>query len=302
MTPVIRIERVGPLVTVQDAGRPGMLAHGVSASGPMDGDAFRRAGDWLGGAGSTGLEFTQAGLAFTLEQGPLAMAGDGGDFSISINGVSKRWPLRVVLKSGDRLNITPGSAGNYGYLRFDREVDVPLVMGSRATNSIAGLGGFEGRPLAPNDLLRFGAQAPRMPSAHPSARALVQDAPLRMIWGLHADRFPQSVRERFISGTLKVSARHDRMGVRLEDPLGIFAGSKALSLVSDAIVPGDIQILGDGAPIILMRDHQPTGGYPRIATVITADLDRLAQMRPGSVLRFVPVTVAHAHTLSGAKG
>ena len=101
-------------------------------------------------------------------------------------------------------------------------------------------------------------------------------------------------------GTLKVSTKLDRMGVRLEDPSGIFAASRALSLVSDAIVPGDIQILGDGTPIILMRDHQPTGGYPRIATVITADLDRLAQMRPGSELRFLPVTVAHAHTLAGA--
>ncbi len=268
----------------------------------MDNGAFRRAGDWLGGAGSTGLEFTQAGLAFRVEQGPLAIAGDGGDFSIRINGTTKRWPLRVVLKTSDIVDITPGPAGNYGYLRFDREVDVPMVMGSRATNSIAGLGGLEGRPLAANGRLSFGPQVPRTLSAHPSAKAHVQDEPLRVIWGLHADRFPQSVRESFISGTLKVSANLDRMGIRLEDPTAIFAASRALSLVSDAIVPGDIQILGEGTPIILMRDHQPTGGYPRIATVITADLDRLAQMRPGSVLRFVPVTVAHAQTLSGGKG
>lgn len=302
MTPMIRMERVGPLVTLQDAGRPGMLAHGVSASGPMDRGAFRRAGDWLGGAGSTGLEFTQAGLAFRVEQGPLAVAGDGGEFSVSINSTKKRWPLRAVLKTGDRVDITPGPSGNYGYLRFDRDVDVPMVMGSRATNSIARLGGLDGRPLAPNDLLHFGAQVPRVSSSHPSATPSAQDAPFRVIWGLHADRFPQAVRESFVSGTLKVSAKLDRMGVRLEDPSGIFAATRALSLVSDAIVQGDIQILGDGTPIILMRDHQPTGGYPRIATVINADLDRLAQMRPGSELRFTPVTVAHAHTLSGAKG
>ena len=302
MTPTIRMERVGPLVTLQDAGRPGMLAHGVSASGPMDRGAFRRAGDWLGGAGSTGIEFTQAGLAFRVEQGPLAIAGDGGEFSVNVNGTTKRWPLRAVLKTGDSVDITPGTSGNYGYLRFDREVDVPIVVGSRATNSIAGLGGLEGRPLAAKDVLRFGAQVARAPSAHPSATPTAQDAPLRVIWGLHADRFPQLVRESFVSGTLRVSAKLDRMGVRLEDPAGIFATTRALSLVSDAIVPGDIQILGDGTPIILMRDHQPTGGYPRIATVIAADLDRLAQMRPRSALRFTPVTVAHAHTLSGAKG
>ena len=84
------------------------------------------------------------------------------------------------------------------------------------------------------------------------------------------------------------------MGVRLSDPTGVFSGQRKLSLVSDAIVPGDIQILGDGTPIVLMRDHQPTGGYPRVATVVSADLDRFAQMRPGTELRFRPVTLEHA--------
>jgi len=84
------------------------------------------------------------------------------------------------------------------------------------------------------------------------------------------------------------------MGVRLLDPQGVFASDRRLGLVSEAIVPGDIQILGDGTPIVLMRDHQPTGGYPRIATVISADLDRFAQMRPGSTVCFVSVTPERA--------
>jgi len=84
------------------------------------------------------------------------------------------------------------------------------------------------------------------------------------------------------------------MGVRLADPDGVFRAQRRLSLVSDAIVPGDIQILGDGTPIVLMRDHQPTGGYPRIATVVSADLDRFAQLRPGAEIRFRPVTLEHA--------
>ena len=87
------------------------------------------------------------------------------------------------------------------------------------------------------------------------------------------------------------------MGVRLDDPAGVFADASALSLVSDAIVPGDIQILGDGTPIVLMRDHQPTGGYPRIGTIISADLDRLAQLRPGHDVSFQPVTVEHARQI-----
>jgi len=84
------------------------------------------------------------------------------------------------------------------------------------------------------------------------------------------------------------------MGVRLVDAAGVFAEQRRLNLVSDAIVPGDIQILGDGTPIVLMRDHQPTGGYPRIATVASADLNRFAQLRPGTDVRFRPVTLEHA--------
>ena len=92
-----------------------------------------------------------------------------------------------------------------------------------------------------------------------------------------------------VETSFRVTTGLDRMGVRLEDPAGLFREQRRLSLVSDAIVPGDIQILGDGTPIVLMRDHQPTGGYPRIATIVSADLDRFAQMRPGTELVFRPV-------------
>ena len=105
---------------------------------------------------------------------------------------------------------------------------------------------------------------------------------------------PPELRSRFLESPFAITSRMDRMGVRLADPAGVFANTSALSLVSDAIVPGDIQILGDGTPIVLMRDHQPTGGYPRIATVITADLDRFAQLRPGTEVRFAAVTLDKA--------
>ena len=96
------------------------------------------------------------------------------------------------------------------------------------------------------------------------------------------------------SEVLAMSSNLDRMGVRLLDPARVFRAQRRLTLVSDAIVPGDIQILGDGTPTVLMRDHQPTGGYARIATIVTADLDRFAQLRPGSEVRFRPVTLEHA--------
>jgi allophanate hydrolase len=291
----IRITRAGPLATLQDAGRPGLLRHGISASGPMDRAAFERAAGWLGTAGTTGIEFTTAGIGFVAE-GSVSIAVDGGAFDLSIDGDAKSWPSRALLSAGSVVDIRPGPSGNYGYLRFDREIDVPLVMGSRATSSIAGIGGLAGRPLLAGDVLSLGSTLPRGRGQHPTP-AEVADGPIRVVWGIHADRFSNAIRQRFVTDDFVVSPQLDRMGVRLADPGQVFADARILSLVSDAVVPGDIQILGDGTPIVLMRDHQPTGGYPRIATLVTADLDRFAQLRPGSHLRFAPVTVAHAEGL-----
>ena len=292
----LRIVRAGPLVTLQDAGRPGFLRDGISASGPMDRAAFERAGGWLGNAAATGIEFTMAGLSFVVEDGPLGMAWDGGAFSLRIDGAEQSWPGRAVLKAGMVVEVTPGARGNYGYLRFDGEVDVPAVMGSRATSSIAGLGGFHGRALAAGDVLRFGPALARAMAPHPRATEFV-DGPIRVVWGIHAEVFDAAVRQRFVWETFVVTPQLDRMGVRLGDKAGVFAGQRILSLVSDAVVPGDVQILGDGTPIVLMRDHQPTGGYPRIATIVSADVDRFAQLRSGAEVRFEPVTIAHARML-----
>lgn len=289
----IRILRAAPLTTLQDAGRPGWLRFGISASGPMDRGAFDRAASWLGGSGTTGIEFTSAGLSFRVEEGLLGAAFDGGAFKLSIDGKTQPWPTRAILKAGATVNITPGASGNYGYVSFDREIDVPIVLGSRATSSIAGLGGFEGRVLSAGDMIGFGASVAGRPGPHPRPAERVE-GPIRIIWGIHADLFESERRQRFISQPFRISQQLDRMGVRLKDEAGVFADARILSLASDAIVPGDVQILGDGTPIVLMRDHQPTGGYPRIATVITADFDRFAQLPPGAEVRFTPVTVAHA--------
>ncbi len=301
MTAIV-ITRAGPLCTVQDRGRFGMLRHGVSASGPMDRGAFERAGAWLGGAAPAGIEFTAAGLSFRVEEGPLGAAVDGGTFTLKLNGETAPWPERLALTAGDEVAITPGPAGNYGYVRFDRQLALLPVMGSFSTNSIARLGGYEGRALRAGDGLIFEDE----PVAPGSAPTLPSPAPehdhggtIRVLWGLHADLIAPSVRERFESTAFVISPHVDRMGARLADPAGVFTGPAALSLVSDAIVPGDIQILGDGTPIVLLRDHQPTGGYPRIATIIGPDLDRFVQMRQGTEVRFAPVTLQKAHAARG---
>ena len=285
----ITITRAGPLATLQDAGRFGMLAQGISASGPMDRGAFSAAGALLQQTGGSAIEFTTAGIAFETD-GPLRVGCAGGQFELSVNGSPREWPAKLGLDAGDQVEITPGPAGNYGYLRFDREIDVPLLLGSRSTNLTVGLGGFKGRSLRAGDRIVFGEES-IVPT--PSAPA-VHEGPIRVLWGLHADLFDANLRNDFAAGAFTISTSLDRTGVRLIDPRQIFHAQRRLSLVSDAIVPGDIQILGDGTPIVLMRDHQPTGGYPRVATVVSADLDRFAQMRPGDEVRFRPVTLEHA--------
>lgn len=296
MSATVRVKRAGPLVTLQDAGRFGYLRHGISASGPMDRGGFARAAVLLGRSGATGIEFTAAGLCLDVESGNVLAGLDGGHFRLTLNGRPKAWPARLGLKPGDVVDITSGEGGNYGYLRFDQEIDVPPVLGSRSTNAVAGLGGFAGRALRAGD--RLDLMPP--PAGGEPAEAVASEqyeGPIRFIWGLHADLFDETLRQKFAGSPFTVSPRLDRMGARLEDRSGVFTGVPILSLVSDAVVPGDIQILGDGTPIVLMRDHQPTGGYPRIGTVINADLDRLAQMRPGREVRFQPVTVAKAQAL-----
>ena len=263
----ITILRAGPLTTLQDSGRFGMLRHGISASGPMDRSAFATAGAALPVVGSTGIEFTQ-GLTFETD-GPLTIAT----------------PEVRRLEAGEIVELPPAT-GNYGYVRFAREMDIAPVLGSRSTNLTVGLGGYEGRALKPGDSIAFGGEG--RPEPTPPSNA-AEEGPLRVIWSIHAELFDGALRERFAATAFRITTSLDRMGVRLEDSGRLFCDQRKLGLVSDAIVPGDIQILGDGTPIVLMRDHQPTGGYPRIATIVSVDLDRFAQLRPGTAVTFRPV-------------
>lgn len=297
----IRIQRAGPLCTVQDLGRPGHLAHGVSASGPMDRAAYILAGMWWEASDDAGVEFTQAGIDIVLEAGQLPVGWAGGVFAVRLNGELLSWPGKCTLAAGDRLSVTPGPAGNYGYLRFGGTMNVPDVLGSKSTSTRARLGGLAGRALQTGDFLEFQGEHGRPDGAVPPTPNAEAKGPIHFIWGIHAEKFAPAVRRNFVEVPFRVSAAMDRMGVRLVDENGVFAGASILSLISDPIMPGDIQILGDGTPIVLMRDHQPTGGYPRIGTIVSADLDRFAQIRPGETVAFAPVSVDHAHRLLGSR-
>ncbi|WP_417581543.1 biotin-dependent carboxyltransferase family protein [Pelagibacterium sp.] len=295
----IVLSRVGPMTTIQDTGRPGLFAHGIGGSGPMDRAGYVLAGDVTAQACGAAIEIGPLGLDFTYYGAPLLFGAAGGEFSLTVNGSHLPWPTKVVLTDNTEISIKTGPQGNYAYLRFASQIGVPLVLGSRSTNATVGLGGLDGRTLRAGDdleLVPLNELGDEFENSRP--QPVQPGAPIRFIWGIHAELFTAQARAAFISSEFRVSARMDRMGVKLQDTNSVFADAKLLNLVSDAVVPGDIQILGDGTPIVLMRDCQPTGGYPRIGTIIDADLDRFAQIRPGKMVSFSPVTVAHAHRIS----
>lgn len=292
------------MVSVQDDGRFGALEFGVTASGPMDRSAFFRAGNLLkdvgANVGTSAIESAGGGLEFVVRGGLVRAAFCGGQFSLAINSMKANWDEVHSFQDGDVVKVSPGSAGNYAIIRMDHGIDVELVVGSRSTNTVAKLGGICGKQITQGKIVNL----------EPAGEAFfvggtifdASNGPVRVIWGLHGDLFSKDVRERFLASEFLVSSAMDRMGVRLSDTNGVFSMPPKLSLVSDTIVPGDIQILGDGTPVVLMRDHQPTGGYPRIATIVSADIDRFAQYRAGTKVRFVSVSVEHAHNLFRSGG
>ncbi|MCF6344657.1 MAG: biotin-dependent carboxyltransferase family protein [Devosiaceae bacterium] len=287
----ILLTRVSPLTTIQDKGRFDCLQYGISASGAMDKNAFDRGAYLLGTKASSGVEFTQSGLDFTIKGKVIRAAFTGGNFTLFINSRQEKWNRAYNLKQGAKIEIKPGAWGNYGYVRFNGDLDVKEILGSRATNIKVALGGLDGRALKAGDdiaiLPSSDIEAPNPPTLNYEKKSF------HFIWGIHADLFNQKVRNEFISKPFFISSQLDRMGVRLLDKNSIFANENILSLVSDPLICGDIQILGDGTPIVLMRDHQTIGGYPRIGTIISTDIDAFAQLRPNSEINFKPISIGN---------
>jgi biotin-dependent carboxylase-like uncharacterized protein len=303
MTGRILFERVSPNSTVQDAGRKNVLHYGLSGSGPMDRSAFTATQDLLGEKfGANALEIGMLGAKFTYTGPSQSCAFAGGNFRLSINGAAQAWPSAVELKHGDIVDIQTGENGMYAYCRFEQTLDVPLVLGSYATNLAAAIGGHQNRALkAGDEISLLDAQSETSVTTPNPMSSTDENAPIRVMPGLHADLLGPKMWHALFDAPFKISTSLDRMGVRLMDPQKRFDVSNLKSIVSDAVVAGDIQILGDGTPVVLMRDHQPVGGYPRIATIIDADQDRFAQMRPNTEIQFQSVSLQRAHYLLKGK-
>ena len=294
----VRIEKAGLLTTVQDLGRSGHQDGGFSVSGAMDRRAAVTANRLVGnGDGAAVLEMTLYGVTLTALDRTLACLS-GGDFDADLNGRAVAKDRSFALLPGDVLRIGRCYAGCRGYLAFRGGIDVPPAMGSRSTNLKCRIGGLSGRKLAPGDIL------PVFPApwgerdegrAFTPPRYFGDSVCLRAVPGPQAGRFRGEPERVFFSSEYKVLPQSDRMGVRLSGAKLEAAGGS--DIVSDGIVPGCVQVPRDGQPIVLAADCQTTGGYAKIAAVITADLPKLGQLRPGSAVRFEPVSAEEAQAI-----
>lgn len=288
-------ENPGVLTTIQDEGRYGYEQFGMSPAGPMDGTAFRTANLLVGNPeGESALEATVLGPTLRFDQDNV-VAVTGADMAPILNGRPCPMYQAVAVKAGDRLALGAARTGCRAYIAFAGGLDVPQVMGSRATALQNKVGGFQGRKLAKGDSLGFRAPNPALPLPRtapvpaPAGREVV----IRVILGPQDDAFTEEGVRTFLSQPYVVSKDFDRMGCRLEGP--VIRHKADGNIISDGMVTGAIQVPTSGQPIIMLAERQTVGGYTKIATVISADLPLVGQRKTGDVICFQAVSVEQAH-------
>jgi 5-oxoprolinase (ATP-hydrolysing) subunit C len=291
----LRILAAGPGVTLQDGGRRNFLRFGVSTAGPMDPLAFASANAAAETRpDATAIEVSLGGIELMAEGCALTVAIAGGDFRLALEDRDWTGASRVRLDPDARLAIRPGSKGVWCYLAVAGRIAIPTVLGSTATHVRSALGGLKGTALAAGDFLPItDPQVLEPPFAAIVAPWLERPGNvIRVVLGPQEDYFAADQIAAFVDGPWTISTRSDRMAYQLEGPR--LKHAKGFNIVSDGVALGAIQVPGEGQPLVLMADRQPTGGYPKIATVIGADLGKLAQLRPGAQLRFEAVSLADA--------
>jgi antagonist of KipI len=295
----------GPLATVQDLGRFGYQQYGVPPSGAMDGVALQIANRLLGNdERAAGLECTLFGPKLRLLNDTLITI-TGGDLAPLLNNHPlPMWEV-VQVRKGDTLSWRGMRTGCRAYVSVAGGIDVPAVLDSKSTCLRSTFGGLEGRALRTGDVLRS-VPVSREKLEHLIGRKVPGQllpeyksfAEIRVILGPQADHFPEDSIATFLNNEYVITPESDRMGYRIEGP-EIKHKGKA-DIVSDGVPLGAVQVPGNCRPIILMVDRQVTGGYAKIATVITPDISRLGQMKPGDKIRFHEVSLFRGQRLLNA--
>jgi antagonist of KipI len=290
---VFEVEAPGLLTTVQDRGRAGYGRFGVAPSGALDSVAMRIGNLLVDNPESEAvLEITLPGFKAGI-LADVVVALTGADLGLHINGQPSGHWCSHKLRAGDLLSLEVLNSGCRAYLAVGGGVQVPEVLGSRSTNLTAGFGGLDGRPLQRGDILA--ADSP-VQFLHAAGRkydlnavpAYRGDWILRVVMGPQDSHFPEETCQRFLSAVYQISPKSDRTGIRLQGPRLKVKEGQAESIISEGIIAGAIQVPGDGQPIIVLGETV-SGGYRKIATVISADLHLLAQILPGDRVRFQAV-------------
>jgi biotin-dependent carboxylase-like uncharacterized protein len=284
---VIQVQEPGLFTTVQDLGREGFGPLGVSASGAADAISLRLGNRLVGNAeGAAGLEMTLLGGTLLFPEGAV-MALAGSDFGANLDGQPVELWTAFESRPGQALRLGPTRSGARCYLCVRGGIEVKLFLGGASTHVLSGLGGHDGRALRKGDVLKIGAASAWARERRLTARALKELQPrkvLRVTEGPQSDWFPESGRRLFYESRYRVAEESNRMGIRLEGTIvPVPSGGE---MISEGVSLGAIQVPEGGKPIILSVEQQTTGGYPKIANVISADFHSLGQLRPRDEIRF----------------
>jgi biotin-dependent carboxylase-like uncharacterized protein len=301
MKPALKFLSAGPHTTVQGTRRVGFRACGVPTSGPLDWISLRLANALVGNPhDAAGLEMLLQGPTCEVVADSVRIALVGCSAGIEIRSEERR-----VVPAGTSVRLTKGETFRIGFLgdsccaclAVEGGLDVATILGSVSTYTRGAFGGLNGRRLQKDDLLPLARTAVEAREERALSRPFDPglNQPVRVVLGPQADYFSEQGMLSFLSSEYVVSAQADRMGFRLDGPQ--IEHAKGYNIVSDGVVSGSIQVPGSGRPIILMVDNQTTGGYPKIATVISADLPVVARRRPGRPIRFRAVEVREAELL-----
>ena len=291
-TAVLRVLQSGPHVSWQDAGRRGKMRFGVPQSGPMDRVALAAANLAAGNAAhSAAIEISLGGLIVECLSGRLTLAVAGGGFLVETDDHRPGSWSTLPLRAGQRLTIRPGHWGCWTYLALAGQPRLSTWLGSSATHIPSGRGG--GRLVTGQEIVvddpRASDDPPRPIPCPVWARPRDE---IHVVTGPQDRFFDADVIGMFYANAFALTGAYDRMGVRLSGPR--LHSTQALAIPSEPIMRGSVQVAGDGVPTVLLADHQTTGGYPKIATIIDDDMDGFVQLRPNDAVGFRQVTAQQA--------
>ncbi len=293
MSVTLTIAQAGPALAVQDLGRPGWRAQGLTKGGAADPMAIYEGAALLGQSPELAvIEMTGTGGTFVAD-GDIRIALTGAGMAAKIDGDVVVWNASHLLPAGAKLTIGGAGSRPHGYLHVGGGIMSDLLLGARASHLSAGLG----RPLAAGDGFVVGDDTGRETGLTLPRDGRFDGGVVHVVASMQTEHFTPAERQRFTETQFSRDPRANRVGVRMDHQGGGFHAEGGLTILSEVIVPGDIQITGDGAPFVLMGECQTTGGYPRIGTVIPSDIPRVAQAAAGAPIMFKFLSLAEAITL-----